>query len=102
MAVGSGDYSTAQIAQVVGGLINMKYGRDDEIESDRLGVRVMVDAGYDPRAMLRVMEVLAKASSGSGRPEFLSTHPNPGNRTGQIQAEIEKRFLLGVPDGLKK
>ena len=102
VAVGSGDYSTAQIAQMVGGLINMKYGRDDEIESDRLGVRVMVEAGYDPRAMLRVMEVLAKTSSGSGRPEFLSTHPNPGNRTGQIQAEIEKRFPQGVPEGLKR
>jgi predicted Zn-dependent protease len=102
VAVGSGDYSTAQIAQVVGGLINMKYGRDDEIESDRLGVRVMVEAGYDPRAMLRVMEVLAKASSGSGRPEFLSTHPNPGNRTERLKEEIAKRYPSGVPDGLKR
>ena len=102
VAVGSGDYSTAQVAQMVGGLINMKYGRDDEIESDRLGVRVMVEAGYDPRAMLRVMEVLAKASGGSGRPEFISTHPNPGNRSGQIQAEIEKRFPSGVPEVLKR
>ena len=102
VAVGSGDYGTTQIAQMVGGMINMKYGREDEIESDRLGVRIMTEAGYDPRSMLRVMEVLAKASSGSGRPEFLSTHPNPGNRTERIKEEIAKRYPQGVPEGLKR
>lgn len=40
----------AQIAVLVGQLINMKYGRDDELESDRLGVRFMTDAGFDLRA----------------------------------------------------
>ena len=102
VAVGSGDYGTAQIAQVVGGMINMKYGRDDELESDALGVRIMAESGYDPRAMLRVMEVLAKASSGSKQPEFLSTHPHPANRTERIQAEIAKRFPSGVPEGLAR
>lgn len=102
VAVGSGDYNAAQMAQVVGGMINMKYGREDELESDSLGVRIMAEAGYDPRSMLRVMEVLAKASSGSRQPEFLSTHPNPGNRTERIKAEIEKRFPGGLPDGLTK
>lgn len=102
VAVGSGDYSTAQMAQMVGNMINMKYGRDDELESDSLGVRIMAEAGYDPRAMLRVMEVLAKASSGSGQPEFLSTHPNPGNRAEEIKAAIAKRFPGGVPEGLRR
>jgi predicted Zn-dependent protease len=102
VAVGSGDYSAAQITQVVGGLINMKYGRDDEIESDQLGLRIMSEAGYDPRSMLRVMEVLAKASGGSRQPEFLATHPNPGNRAERIQAEIAKRYPGGVPDGLTR
>ncbi len=102
VAVGSGDYGAAQAAQMVGNLVNMKYGREDEIESDTLGVRIMAEAGYDPRSMLRVMEVLAKASSGSGQPEFLSTHPNPGNRSEQIKAEIAKRFPGGVTEGLKR
>jgi beta-barrel assembly-enhancing protease len=100
--VGSGDYSTTQIAQVVGGMINMKYGREDELESDVLGVRIVAEAGYDPRAMLRVMQVLEKASGGSRQPEFLSTHPNPGNRHEHIQVEIAKRFPSGVPEGLAR
>ena len=62
----------------------------------------MTEAGYDPRALLRVMEALDQASSGSRQPEFLSTHPNPGNRQEQIKAEIAKRFPGGVPEGLAR
>ena len=102
LVVGSGDYSTAQIGQVVGGIINMSYGRDDELESDALGIRIMAEARYDPRAMIRVMEVLAKASGGSKQPEFFSTHPAPENRAERIKAEIAKRFPSGVPEGLRK
>ena len=99
--VGSGDYTTAQIGQMVGGMINMKYGRDDELESDALGIRIMAEAGYDPRAMIRVMEVLAKSSGGSRQPEFVSTHPAPENRSERIRQEIAKRFPQGVPSTLK-
>ena len=90
VVLGSGDYSTAQIGQMVGGMINMKYGREDEIESDKLGLRIMSEAGYDPRAMIRVMEVLAQASGGSRQPEFMSTHPAPENRAARIREEIAK------------
>jgi len=100
--MGSGDYTATQLAQMVGGMINMKYGREDELESDALGVRIMAEAGYDPRSMLRVMEALDQASSGSRQPEFLSTHPNPGNRQEHIKAEIAKRYPGGVPDGLAR
>ena len=102
LVVGSGDYTTAQIGQVVGNMINMRYGREDELESDALGIRIMAEAGYDPRAMVRVMEVLAKASGGSRQPEFVSTHPAPENRSERIKAEIAKRFPNGVPENLKK
>jgi len=100
--VGTGDYSTAQIGQMVGSLINMRYGREDELESDALGIRIMAEAGYDPRALIGVMETLARASSGSRQPEFFSTHPNPENRQARIRDEIAKRFPSGVPAGLKK
>jgi beta-barrel assembly-enhancing protease len=100
--VGTGDYTTAQIGQMVGSLINMRYGRDDELEADALGIRIMAEAGYDPRAMIGVMEKLAKASSGSRQPEFFSTHPHPENRETRIREEIAKRFPSGVPEGLKK
>ncbi|HWA38401.1 MAG TPA: M48 family metallopeptidase [Burkholderiales bacterium] len=100
LVVGTGDYTTAQIGQMVGGIIHMKYGREDELESDALGIRIAAEAGYDPRAMVRVMEVLAKASGGSRQPEFVSTHPAPENRAARIQEEIARRFPGGVPPGL--
>jgi beta-barrel assembly-enhancing protease len=102
LVVGSGDYSTAQIGQMVGSMINMSYGREDELESDALGIRIMAEGGYDPRAMIRVMEVLAKASGGSRQPEFFSTHPAPENRTERIKEAIAKQFPQGVPENLKK
>lgn len=100
VAVGSGDYNAVQVGQLVGGMINMKYGRDDELESDALGLRIVAEAGYDPRAMLGVMQALAKASKSARQPEFLSTHPAPENRAARIQAEIAKRYPGGVPAGL--
>jgi predicted Zn-dependent protease len=102
LVVGSGDYTTAQIGQVVGNMINMSYGREDELESDALGIRIMAEAGYDPRALVRVMEVLAQASGGSRQPEFFSTHPAPENRSARIRDEIAKRFPNGVPQGLRQ
>jgi predicted Zn-dependent protease len=100
VVVGTGDYTTAQIGQVVGGMINMKYGREDELEADSLGIRIVAETGYDPRAMIAVMETLAKSSGGSRQPEFMSTHPAPENRAERIRAEIQKRFPDGVPKGL--
>ena len=100
--IGTGDFTTAQIGQMVGSMINMRYGRDDELESDALGIRIMAEAGYDPRGMIGVMETLAKASSGSRQPEFFSSHPHPENRQTRIREEIAKRFPSGVPENLKK
>lgn len=68
----------------------LKNGRGDELESDDLGVRFMINAGYDPNEMIRVMEIL-KEAAGPGRvPEFKSTHPDPENRIEKIRESIEK------------
>lgn len=77
----------------------MKFGRADELESDRLGVRFLVESGYDPRGMIKVMEVLKEASS-ARTPEFFSTHPNPDNRIEHINRAIKERYPDGVPSGL--
>lgn len=90
VAMGSDNMSSAQIAQYVGQMINMKYGRDDELESDVYGVKYCHQAGYDPRASLKVMELLAKIGGGSDRNEFMSTHPSPANRMNILQAELKK------------
>lgn len=92
--------NTAQIAMVIGNLVNLKYGREDELQSDRLGVRFMAEAGYDPQGLIRVMEILEQASGGARQPEFFSTHPNPENRIARIQAAIQEQFPGGVPPGL--
>ncbi|MBR9914762.1 MAG: M48 family metalloprotease [Algicola sp.] len=81
----------------IGGLVSgigqqtlLTNGRDDELESDDLGVRFMMRAGYDPNEMIGVMEIL-KAAAGPNRvPEFQSTHPDPDNRIEKIQESIEK------------
>lgn len=96
----SEDYRTTQMARLIGSMINMKYDRGDELESDQLGIRLMVDAGYDPRAMIKVMQVLAASRSGNTPPEFFSTHPNPENRIQRIEQAIQKMFPQGVPTGL--
>jgi predicted Zn-dependent protease len=88
--VGSGSYEAGQLANLAGSLINMKHGREDELESDSLGLQLTREAGYDPSAMIRVMQVLEKASGGSRQPEFASTHPSPANRIQRIREQLEK------------
>lgn len=65
-------------------------GRDDELESDDLGVKFMLKAGYNPEEMIGVMEIL-KAAAGPNRvPEMQSTHPDPENRIEKIRESIQK------------
>ncbi len=82
--------SSAQVAALIGQLINLKFGRDDELESDFLGVCFMNDTGYDPNEMINVMQILADSrQAGNQPPEFFSTHPNPESRIQRIQTAIQ-------------
>ena len=89
-------YTAAMLAQLVNNTLQLRYGRKDESESDAMGLRIMTESGFDPRAMIDVMKVLQPASGARGGPEFLATHPDPGNR---IQA-IEQ-WLREHPDRAK-
>jgi predicted Zn-dependent protease len=89
------------LAMAVAQMVNLKFGRNDELQADQLGVRLMSQAGYDPRAMAGVMEVLQKSSPGR-TPEFFSTHPNPEHRVERIKAAIEEVYPQGVPAGLQR
>ncbi|MBT8144268.1 MAG: M48 family metalloprotease [Gammaproteobacteria bacterium] len=97
-----GGASEAQIAQMVGQLINLRYGREDELQSDMLGVRFMAEAGYDPRALLRVMEILESSSGGSQTPGWYRTHPNYSNRVARIELAISEVFPDGIPGDLRR
>lgn len=92
--------ATGQMAAVVGQLLGMRYSREHELQADRLGVRFMAQAGYDPRSLIRVMAVLAEAGGSARPPEFFSTHPNPENRVQAIEQAIQEEFPNGVPEGL--
>ena len=88
VSVASGDANATQTAAMIAQLVNMKYGRDDETQSDEIGVCIMIRAGYDPNAMVEVMQILKEASGGGSQPEFASTHPDPDNRVARIQETI--------------
>ncbi len=90
----------ALLAGFAAQMAGLRYSRKDELEADALGVRIMSEAGYDPRAMLGVMQILSKTSRGGRQPEFLSTHPDPGNRSERIRDAINKQFPSGVPSNL--
>lgn len=80
---------------MIGQLINMQYGRDDKLESDSIGVCLMIEAGYNPEGMIEVMQVLAEASAGNRQPEFFSTHPNPDNRIAKIENMSKPTIPMG-------
>lgn len=82
--------AAAMISRYVANMINMKYGREDELESDKFAVKYMSETGYEPEQMIEVMHILDKAAGGQAPPEFLSTHPHPENRIEHIKQEISK------------
>lgn len=89
-------------AMLANQMLQLKYGRDDESESDTYGVDYMAKAGYDPRELIEVMRILKEASGARGGPEFLATHPDPGNRAERINQLIAQKFPGGVPANLAK
>lgn len=70
----------------------LKFGRDEELEADKLGMRYMNRAGYDPAGQLDVMRVLAAASGDSRQLEILSTHPLPETRIRAIENKLRGQY----------
>lgn len=68
------------------GSVLMKYSRADEAQADSVGAIIMYKAGYNPVELSNFFEVLAK--QGGAPPQFLSDHPNPGNRSAAVAKEI--------------
>ncbi|RZS91959.1 M48 family metalloprotease [Aquimarina brevivitae] len=73
----------------IGQNILLGNGREDELESDKLGVLFMINAGYNPYEMIEVMQVLKQAAGPNRTPEFQSTHPDPENRIEKIKEAIK-------------
>ncbi len=92
----------ALLAQAINQMVSLKYGREDELESDRLGFRFMTQAGYNPKGIVELMQVLNSIRQGGQPPEFFSTHPNPSNRVEQLQSLIAKTYPNGIPANLQQ
>src|SRR2546426_1998227 len=76
----------AQGSQLGVGAYLLKYSREYETQADVLGSQILARAGYDPMDLARMFETIEK-EGGSRSPEWLSSHPNPGNRQERIAQE---------------
>jgi Zn-dependent protease with chaperone function len=97
---GAAGSAIAQGSQFGLGTLLLRYSRDFEKQADLLGAQIMARAGYDPRALARMFETIereSKSSGGSG-PQWMSSHPNPGNRTQYITREAELLTIARAAD----
>ena len=76
-------------------LMNLRYSRGDETQSDELGLRYIGRLGYDPEAMVGVFDMLAQVGGGaeSRVPEWQLTHPYPENREQHIREIITENQI---------
>jgi predicted Zn-dependent protease len=81
----AGGMVAAQAAAAVA--ITLPNSRASETEADRIGIELAAKAGYDPRAAATLWQKMGKAG-GNGPPQFLSTHPAPGNRQATLSALV--------------
>ena len=90
--------------QLGAGTMLMRYSRADEAQADAVGAIIMYKAGYNPRAMAEFFQNLEKLV-GNGGPQFLSDHPNPGNRVAAVDKEIADwpptQYLATSPEFLQ-
>jgi Zn-dependent protease with chaperone function len=88
----------AQGSQFGLGTLLLRYSRDFEKQADLLGAQIMAKAGYDPRSLAHMFETIAKEYSGSGggTPQWMSSHPDPGNRTQYITQEA-RALTIATP-----
>lgn len=86
--------AVAQGTQFGLGTYFLRYSREYEKQADLLGVQLMARAGYDPLDLMRMFQTIAKQGGGGG-PQFLSDHPNPGNRATYITEEASHLQIEG-------
>lgn len=68
----------------------LRYSREFESQADTLGAQIMARAGYDPRDLAHMFQTIGQQSGPGGPPEWLSSHPDPGNRYEAIMAEADR------------
>ncbi len=98
---GAAGSAIAQGSQFGLGTMLLRYSRDFEKQADLLGSQIMARAGYDPRALAHMFQTIereANESGGNGTPQWMSSHPNPGNRTQYINKEADTLSVASAAD----
>ena len=97
---GAAGSAIAQSSQFGLGTLLLRYSRDFEKQADLLGAQIMAKAGYDPRALAHMFETIAgeAKSNGGGAPQWMSSHPDPGNRTQYITEEARSLTIATPAD----
>jgi len=85
----------AQGTQFGLGTYFLRYSREYEKQADLLGVQLMARAGYNPLDLMHMFQTIEKQGGGGG-PQFLSDHPNPGNREAYIKEEASHLRIEGA------
>jgi len=81
--------AVAQVTEFGLGTAFLRFSREDERQADLLGSHIMARAGYDPRDMANMFKTIEK-QGGAGGPQWLSDHPNPGDRYNAITREAQQ------------
>jgi predicted Zn-dependent protease len=90
---GAGEGAIDMANQVASVTFQLPHSREQESEADIVGIELMARGGYDPHAAVSVWQKMMAAQQGAP-PQFLSTHPSPGNRIAELQARIPKVMPL--------
>ena len=94
-----GGQTGAQLGALGAAAWQTKYSREYETSADILGSQILADAGYDPRDLANMFRTIQSQSGGSRQPEWLSSHPDPGNRYEKINKEAS--MLRVSPNPIK-
>ncbi len=90
-----GGQQGAAIGQTLYSGYILKYSREYETQADTLGAQIMAAAGYDPRDLANMFRTIEQQSEGNRAPEWLSSHPDPGNRYNNINREAQMLRISG-------
>lgn len=86
---GNAGSAIAQGTQFGLGAVLLKFSREYETQADILGAQILARAGYDPMDLAKMFETIERQGGGGG-PEWLSSHPDPGNRYARIAEEARR------------
>ena len=89
--IGQGRY--AEAFRLGGGLLNLKFSREDENDADLVGLELAARAGFDPRAGITLWQKMSAANRGAP-PQWLSTHPASSNRIREIEQQLPQVLPL--------